>query len=108
MKLLRSLKLKKPGLDFYTFRHVFETVAGDALDQAATDVVMGHVDDSMADRYREGVKDDRLRCVTNHVRAWLFSNAKLPTGRRIATAERLAGHTASHPFAVCCRSDGPL
>jgi len=34
--------------------------------------IMGHVDDSISDHYRETVSDDRLQAVVDHVRAWLF------------------------------------
>ncbi len=73
-KLLRKLELKKEGINFYTLRHVFETVAGATKDQAAVDSIMGHVADAedMGDRYREEIEDDRLKAVTDHVRKWLY------------------------------------
>jgi hypothetical protein len=36
---------------------------------------MGHVDDSMADLYRERISDDRLQAVVDHVHDWLFGQA---------------------------------
>ena len=33
---------------------------------------MGHVDDSMAATYREGIDDSRLQAVVDHVHAWLW------------------------------------
>jgi integrase len=71
-KLLRRLKLKRPGLAFYGLRHTFETVAGASKDQVATDAIMGHVDSSMAANYRERIDDDRLKAVVDYVRKWLF------------------------------------
>lgn len=71
-KLLDTLKLHKPGLGFYTLRHVFETIASGTKDQVAVDSVMGHVDGSMAGLYREKIDDKRLRAVSAHVRNWLF------------------------------------
>ncbi|HEY2411570.1 MAG TPA: tyrosine-type recombinase/integrase [Pirellulaceae bacterium] len=71
-KLLDDLKLHKPGLGFYTLRHVFRTVADEARDQPAINSIMGHSDPSMAGVYRERIGDDRLQAVTDHVRAWLF------------------------------------
>ncbi|MGA2062952.1 MAG: tyrosine-type recombinase/integrase [Thermoguttaceae bacterium] len=73
-KLLRELKLNRPGLGFYALRHTFETIAGDSRDQVAVDAIMGHADDSMASLYRERISDDRLKAVVDHVHKWLFEN----------------------------------
>ncbi len=74
-RLLTSLDLKRPGLNFYALRHTFETIAGESRDQVAVDAVMGHDDGSMASRYRERIGDERLRAVVDHVRGWLFKSA---------------------------------
>jgi integrase len=71
-KLLDDVDLYRPGLGFYTLRHVFETVAGESRDQVAVDHVMGHSKDDMASRYRERISDERLAAVVDHVRGWLF------------------------------------
>jgi integrase len=71
-KLLKAMKLHRPGLGFYTLRHVFRTVADESRDQPAINSIMGHSDPSMAAVYRERIGDDRLRAVADHVRAWLF------------------------------------
>ena len=63
----------RKGIGFYTLRHTFETVARATRDQVAVNVVMGHVDDSMAAMVREEVGDDRLRAVADDVRRWLFA-----------------------------------
>jgi hypothetical protein len=34
-KLLKELKLQRPGLNFYALRHTFETIGGEAKDQVA-------------------------------------------------------------------------
>jgi integrase len=73
--LLKSKKVYRSRLGFYTLRHVFETMAGDAKDQIAVDLIMGHVDGSMAGHYRERIEDTRLRAVVDHVRKWLWPNA---------------------------------
>jgi integrase len=75
-KLLDELKLYRPGLSFYTIRHVFETIGGGAKDQVALNSLMGHVDSSMAAAYRERIDDDRLIVVSEHVRQWLFGSKK--------------------------------
>jgi integrase len=62
--------------NFYALRHTFETVGGDAKDQPAVDLIMGHARDDMATVYRERISDERLKAVTDHVHAWLFPKEK--------------------------------
>jgi integrase len=75
-KLLKSLKLNRPGLNFYALRHTFETIGGETRDQVAVDAIMGHAREDMATVYRERVSDERLKAVTDFVRVWLFGKAK--------------------------------
>jgi integrase len=72
-KLLRKLKIYRPGLSFYALRHTFETIAGESRDQAAVDYIMGHVpkSDDMSAVYRERMLDKRLFRVARYVRNWL-------------------------------------
>jgi integrase len=70
-KLLLELKLHRPGLGFYTLRHVLETIGGEAKDQPAVDHIMGHARDDMPTVYRERISDERLAAVAEHVRCWL-------------------------------------
>ena len=71
-RLQDAVGVRVLGRGFYALRHVFETVSGECCDQVATDLVMGHLDASMASTYRERVDDSRIARVCNHVRAWLF------------------------------------
>lgn len=74
--LLHDLEINgRRGLGFYTLRHVFETIGGESKDQVAVNAIMGHVDESMAAAYREGISDERLRAVVDTVRAWLWPAA---------------------------------
>ncbi len=73
---LKSLGLHRPGLGFYTLRHVFLTVGEESRDHIAVAHVMGHVVPGMGTAYREKVSDDRLRAVCEHVREWLFGKTK--------------------------------
>jgi integrase len=72
-KLLKASAINgRHRLGFYTLRHTFRTVADGAKDQPAADYIMGHEVAHMSSVYREGIADERLRAVTDHVRAWLF------------------------------------
>lgn len=73
-KIIRDLKIHRPGLGFYSLRHTFETVGGNAKDQIAVDHIMGHAKEDMATLYREKIEDARLKAVVDHVHKWLFEN----------------------------------
>lgn len=72
-KLIKQCGLQT-GRGFYALRHGFETIAGGSRDQVAVDFLMGHSPraDDMSSIYREGISDDRLRAVADHVYSWLF------------------------------------
>ena len=67
---------KEVGLNgsrgFYCLRRGFETVGGESQDQVAVDAIMGHVNESMAATYRQGISDERLKAVAERVRAWFL------------------------------------
>lgn len=75
-KLVNSLKIYRRGVSFYSLRHVFRTVADEILDPPAVRMIMGHVDDSIDDSYREHIADARLQKVVDHVHAWLFTKER--------------------------------
>lgn len=72
-KLLRAIGEHHAGIGFYALRHTFQTVADELGDYLATRRIMGHVDPSISDAYRERFSDDRLCRVANHVKAWLYT-----------------------------------
>jgi len=76
-KLLRDLAINgRKGLGFYTLRPSFRTIADESKDQPAVDYIMGHEVPHMSAVYRETISDQRLKAVTDYVRAWLFAPAK--------------------------------
>lgn len=82
-KLCSDCGVSRSGRGFYSLRRTFETVAGATKDQVAVDYIMGHADESMAAVYRQGIEDQRLIDVGNHVHAWLFpKEKKKPTKRK--------------------------
>jgi integrase len=91
-KLLKSLGIERPGVNFYALRHTFETVGGESRDQVAVDAIMGHAPaaDDMASVYRERISDERLKAVTDHVRTWLFGedSEKPKKAKRTKTPRR--------------------
>ena len=58
-------------------RRSFGTVAGEALDQPAVNLVTGHTQhaNDMGARYRQRIRDERLEKVADHVRKWLWAKA---------------------------------
>jgi integrase len=79
-KLLRALDINgRHGLGFYTLRHTFRTVADEVKDQPAAFLIMGHEMGDISDAYRETISKERLRAITDHVRAWLFSKRRKTT-----------------------------
>ncbi len=77
-KLCETCKITRAGRGFYSLRRTFETVAGDSKDQVAVDYIMGHVDETMAAIYRQGIADQRLIDVGQYVHAWLFGATSEP------------------------------
>lgn len=76
-KLLLRLGINgRKRLGFYALRHCFETVGGESKDQVATNAIMGHVDASMSAVYREGISDERLQAVVDHVHGWLYEDTE--------------------------------
>jgi len=72
-KVLVAEKIKRPRVNFYTLRRTFQTI-GEEIDLPAARSIMGHAEDpnDMSAVYRQGVSDERLLKVADHVRAWLF------------------------------------
>jgi integrase len=92
-KLLKSLGLHRPGLNFYALRHTFQTIGEKTLDKDAVRSIMGHAaaGDDMSARYsEERPDDDRLTAVVEHVRGWLYppkpKAARKPAAKRTAKA----------------------
>ena len=58
---------------FYVLRHSFRTLADDSRDQHAICRIMGHALPGMAGPYVEEISVERLRAVTEHVRAKILA-----------------------------------
>jgi integrase len=77
--LMKSVKVHRAGLGFYTLRHTFRTIADAVRDLPAVRLIMGHTDGSIDAVYREQIDASRLQAVTDHVRRWLFGAVDKPT-----------------------------
>jgi len=86
-KLLKELDLKN-GRAFYALRHTFRTVADTSRDTPAIDKLMGHVDESMGELYRERIDDRRLQAVVDLVRSWIWHPPLVPPAERAVTSLR--------------------
>jgi integrase len=76
-RLMEAAKIPANGRAIYGLRHTFRTVADEARDSNALDLVMGHAsDNSMGGRYTHGISDDRLQAVSQIVHSWLFGSPK--------------------------------
>lgn len=84
-KLADELGAYRPGVSFYSLRHVFRTLADATRDTPAVRLIMGHGDGSIDDTYREHIEDSRLQAIANHVRAVVFPPKK--TARKAARAK---------------------
>ena len=71
-KLCATCGVTRSQRGFYSLRRTFETVAGASKDQVAVDYIMGHVDEGMGAGYRQGIDDQRIIDVGQHVHKWLF------------------------------------
>jgi len=72
-KLLRLVGRHRPGLGFYSLRHMFQTVGNKSGLTQATSHIMGHMPatNDMPANYQQMTWDDQLRTVVKHVQDWL-------------------------------------
>lgn len=89
-KLLDKIDIKG-GRNFYCLRRGFETVGGGSRDQVAVDHIMGHSHEDMAETYRQGIEDDRLQAVAEHVRQWLFAEPEADEPPDVLPMKRAGG-----------------
>jgi len=71
--VLRGLGEYRDRVSFYTLRHSFATIGSQIGDEAAMRALMGHADRSMLAEYTHELANERLTCVTSHVRDWLYN-----------------------------------
>jgi integrase len=83
-KLLDACGLKRAGLNFYSLRRTFRTVADETGDQPACDGIMGHTRNDMASIYRQKTKERRLLAVVKYVRRKLLRSKSVDTAATAA------------------------
>jgi integrase len=80
-KVLKELRIHRKGVGFYALRHTLQTIGKKTRDKDAVRAIMGWAENSndMSAIYtEEPVEDERLRGVTDFVRAWLFPDRNEP------------------------------
>jgi len=80
-KVMKEISIHRKGIGPATFRHVFETIGGGTPAQTAqvsVNYIMGQSNPPVANHYREGIEDTRLRAVVDHIHAWLFPPTPTP------------------------------
>lgn len=72
---LKRAGIYRPGVAFSALRTTFRTIADniDERDERAANLIMGHVDDSMASVYIQKVWLNRLTKITETVREWMLN-----------------------------------
>ncbi len=69
---------------YYALRHTTQTIGDESGDFIAVRKIMGHTfSGDVSAIYRERINDDRLRKMTDHVRAWLFGAANDGRGAKL-------------------------
>ena len=67
----------RKGLNFYSVRHTFATIALQTGDRDAVKALMGHAFHDILSAYDEtGPSDERLITIAEHVRDWLYTADK--------------------------------
>lgn len=82
-RVVLRLGIARRGVGFYSLRHTHRTIADTTQDQPAANLIMGHTDTSIANRYRERIGDDRLERVADVIRIWLWPKPKIYEPRRM-------------------------
>lgn len=72
-KLKSKCGLSRTNVGFYALRHVTQTIGEQAGDPVAVKVLMGHVDGTISERYREHFDRNRVKTVCERIRDWYLS-----------------------------------
>ena len=70
--IMTAAKCKISGRSFYGLRRTCATVGSESEDQAAVNLVMGHLDESTPAIYRVSISDRRIEKVAKTIHDWLF------------------------------------
>jgi integrase len=100
-KLLDKLKIDGKR-NYYGLRHALQTIGDESGDFIAVRRIMGHASKDIADVYRDRISDERLRAVTECVRAWLFAKPadgeKETTGKKQSPAAQAQAEPKQQPI----------
>ena len=73
LKLKEACGITRKNAGFYALRHVTQTIGEQSGDPLAVKILMGHVDSSISETYRDHFDPDRVKIVCNCIRDWYLA-----------------------------------
>lgn len=75
-RLTERVGVRRKNVGFYALRHVTQTIGDELADHLAVRIIMGHIDTSISEKYREHFDKSRIEKVCEHIRNWYLQSGK--------------------------------